>query len=504
MNTKESIVFGAAIILGLAGFFLSYYTTNGNGAYWWDEGEYGILSRSLSTNGFFGFFGAPSFRSPMLPEFIAIFRALVGNLAWSVTIPFFSAMSAMVIFIIGKKLYDWKAGIIAGVAMLFSSLYIFYSGRMLTEIVGVFFSALSIYFFYQAFETNRKRDFILATLFIACGFLVFYRYLMVIAGMGLFAIIFRFSGLLKNWKNLLMSGALLLVILLPLFVYSTTYYGSPQGMFTTQYLGQSQVEPTEWFIYGGGQWMIFHIFSNELLVFLLIMAMIYALLFSKRELGYLSLMFLIIFISASVLLNHKEDRYLLPMFPVAYLAVGVFSAEIITKAYRGIRGFGLEGQKSEIAAFKMLGGVIVIVMLYYATFGNITPAFSLYESKKPSFGEVKQAAIFVRDNSLPDEVLMTDSVTAMFHSERPSIGFPPANITAMLDDVKTKKPSYLIIDVYESRDMYIQAINTFRNITTPTNSIEYVLLNSDKFLFLKAIPSEQSPYAMVFKIAQVN
>ncbi|MBI5224913.1 glycosyltransferase family 39 protein [Candidatus Micrarchaeota archaeon] len=491
---KKTLMMAVGITLGIAGFLLSTYTTSGNAAFWWDEAEYGILAKGV-TSGFFSYFGAASYRPPFLPVYDSIFAALFGKFGTSLIIPLFSFLSIASVYMIGKRMFDFKTGVIASLMLMLSTLYVFYSGRFLTEIPGIFFSAISIYFFYNAFENGRKRDFLLLAIFTACSFMVFYRFSMMMVSFGVFALLCRPRKIFENIQGIAIALGALLALLFPLLLYSNSYFGSPIGLFSSSYTAQ-QPEPLDWFIQ-----LSSHIFSNTNVLILLVLSILYAAIFGKRELKYLAMLNVIVFISASILLNHKEDRYLMPMFPVAFLAIGAFSSQLITNAIHAAKSFNTAGNRGEISAIKVFAAIIAIALIYNATFANLPAAFSLYDSKKASFGDVKMAAVFLRDNSNPSDIIISDSPTAIYHSERNSkVGFNGGNITAFLNDMSMYSPKFILLTVYESRENYINAVNNFKNLKTAGNSVEYVLLHPEKYQLMKVFPNDQNPNVLVFKV----
>ncbi|MFH1750992.1 MAG: glycosyltransferase family 39 protein [Candidatus Micrarchaeota archaeon] len=495
MVESKQLAFPVALaVLSLSALAASYYTTANNAAYWWDEAEYGILSKGLSTEGFFGFFGGISYRPPFLPVYIAIFRALIGESAWLILIPVFSAMSAAILLVIGRKMFGLNAAIISCTLMLCSTLFIFYSGRMLTEIPGIFFTILSIHYLFMTLEGEDLKNPILLGIFTLLGLLVYYRFMLVMFSMAVFVLVFKTRSIAAKIKPFLLAIGVFVIGMIPLFAYANSYFGGPLGIFTLTY---SVGEPVPWDYFFT---ILPHILSNIYLVGLLILGILYSVFYGSRPMKYLASLSLIILLSASLLLNHKEDRYLMPMFPAVFLLVGAFAYEAISKAISKIKNFRMGSSKFEVNSFQIGIGILVVVLLYLSSLGNLASAGEIYDGKKASFGDVKDAALYVRENTLPTDVLMTDSVTAMFHSDRPSKGFISSNLTMFLDDLKNHKPAYLLITAYESRDLYVNALNNYKSLANPTNSIEYVLLNPSRFQLMKVFPSETNPYIMVFKV----
>lgn len=481
----------------IATFLAALYATSGNAAYWWDEAEYGILSRSLTASGFFGYFGAQSFRPPFLPEYIAIGRALIGENAWTYLIPLFSGLCVASIFIVSKRLFGILPAFLAAAFLASSSLFIFYSGRMLTEIPGLFYTILTAFFLFRCLEERegqKERDFILLGLFTLMGLLVFYRFFLVLFSLGVYAAVFRGKDLIKNARGILIAAAVFLIGMIPLFAYANTYYGGPLGIFLSTY-NAGEAVGTNYFIS-----LLPHIFSNLFVVLLIFLSIIYAFLYGKPAHRYLALVSIIMIIGASLLLSHKEDRYIMPIYASVFMLAGAFASEALMAGYRAAKGFSV-GEAKESQALKIIIGAATILLFYFATFGNFSNVASLYEQGRLGYGDVKAAALFVRDSALPGEVIMTDSVTAIFHSGMQSKGgFNAVNLTAFLLDLERAHPAYLIITAYESREYYGNAINNFRTLKVATNSVEYVLLHPEKFEPLRAFPSDSNALVLAFRV----
>ena len=122
----------------------------------WDETVYLNLGYDLSKNPFdYSFsngwsdfipsggddlYGYPKagFRAPLLPYLISIFYLFRLEFLINFIIPFVGALSAFLIYILGKELFNTKVGLISSALYAFIPLHVFYSGRVLTEFLFTF------------------------------------------------------------------------------------------------------------------------------------------------------------------------------------------------------------------------------------------------------------------------------------------------------------------------------------------------------------------------------
>src|SRR3989344_6583926 len=119
---------------------LYYFFITKNQALWWDELSYGGIAK---TNFFYGYLGnAPEMiineikiRPPLLPLLWSLLLKIGSTEAIS---KFFlelipSVLSVILVYIIGKKIYDKKTALISSFILAISWMHIFYTMRMLTS-----------------------------------------------------------------------------------------------------------------------------------------------------------------------------------------------------------------------------------------------------------------------------------------------------------------------------------------------------------------------------------
>lgn len=132
-------------------FYFDYH------ALWWDSSVYIGMSKFIYS------FGKLGLWEPIRPIFWPIIlggSVLVGRI--------FGVMLSLGIvyltFLIGKKIYNERVGIIASILVGFSAIFFFFGFRLYTEIPALFFILLSIYF-----ALNKR--YLFSGLFVGLGFL---------------------------------------------------------------------------------------------------------------------------------------------------------------------------------------------------------------------------------------------------------------------------------------------------------------------------------------------
>ena len=86
--------------------------------------------------------------------------------------PIFGALTVVVVFLIGKILFDRNVGIIFSLLFMFYNLWVWYSRTIMTEVHYIFFSMLALLLLLYSFKTGRMkiRYLIMSSISFGCAF----------------------------------------------------------------------------------------------------------------------------------------------------------------------------------------------------------------------------------------------------------------------------------------------------------------------------------------------
>ena len=316
----------------------------------WDETVYLNLGHDLSTNPLFYslknsgwndfipstdiIYGWPNvgFRAPLLPYILSVFYSLNLNFLIPIIIPFLGTLSVFLVYILGKKLFDKKVGLYSAILFALIPIHIFYSGKIWTDPLVVFFILLTFISFWEGYEKENKKHKILFGLFLALSLLARYTTLW-ITPIFLFYFFIRDKSLkfLKD-KYLWYAIGIFFLTLVPWFLYGLKYYGNILGAFihgfkAAGYWGGVQ----SWNFFFVNSWQIFSIIGIVSIFSLLFIVLKKE--FAKREI-YLLLIWVIFFSIMVMYMPHKEERFIMPIIPAICIISGFFINRI--KRYKNI------------------------------------------------------------------------------------------------------------------------------------------------------------------------
>ncbi|MCM8767770.1 MAG: glycosyltransferase family 39 protein [Candidatus Omnitrophica bacterium] len=147
------------VFILLIGFFLriAFILTLKNHFYFDDEFEYyKIVQNFLSGKGLIVANNLKSFRPPLYPLVISIlFLFKINLIGIRIFQSLISTFSVYFIYLIGKKIFDEKVGIVSAFISSFYPFFIFYNGFLLTETLFVFLTVLSIFYLIM---TNTEKN----------------------------------------------------------------------------------------------------------------------------------------------------------------------------------------------------------------------------------------------------------------------------------------------------------------------------------------------------------
>jgi hypothetical protein len=183
-----------------------------------DEAHYWECGRSLDWN----HYG----KGPGAAFVIRVFTVLLGDHVWALRLPavLLSAGTGWLIFLLGRKLYSERVGLVAVVAASLMPLFAIGSILMTIDPLSVFFWAAAALSFWSAVQTGKKRFWILTGLWIGLGFQAKYTNAAELISFVLFLLI------VPSKRKLLFSGKMFLllgtfvVLALPI-VFWNAFYG---------------------------------------------------------------------------------------------------------------------------------------------------------------------------------------------------------------------------------------------------------------------------------------
>ena len=262
------------------------------------------------------------FRAPLLPYLLSFFYSLNFNFIIPFIIPIFGALSVLLVYFLGLKLFNKKIGLYSAMLFSLTPIHVYFGGKILTDDFFIFFILLSFFSFWEGYEKGNKKYKILFGLFLSLSLLARYTTLWIVPIFLIYFFIRDKSFKFVKDKYLWYAIGVFFLTLIPWFIYGFSYYHNPLGGFihgfkAAGYWGLSQ----PWSFFFVNFWPafsilgIFFIFS---LIFILVKK-----LFSKKEI-YLLLIWVFFFLIIAMLMPHKENRFILPILPAVCLISGFF------------------------------------------------------------------------------------------------------------------------------------------------------------------------------------
>ncbi len=406
---------------------------------WWDETVYSDLGYGLSKSlfdysfangGWSDFIGdnawpKAGFRAPLLPYTLAIFYSLKLEFLSNFLMPLIGALSVVIVYFLGKRLFNSKVGIYSALFFAFLPLHISFSGKILTDVFSTFFILIALFCFWKGYEEGDKKNKLFFGFFLALSVLSRYTALWIIPPLFFYLIIkYKSINFLKD-KHLWGSVGIFLLILLPWFIYSYFAYGNPLGAFihgskVASYWGG--VQPWYFFFQQGMQ-----IFS--VVGILLIFSLIYFLMkkeFKRKEVYFL-LLFVSLFLFMAILMPHKEERFLLPILP-AICILGGFFLDIINIKVK----------------HKIVVLVILLLSLSFFIYLNFSDTYkNSYNQKNDCF---LKGNAFLRNTSVNVVIVTENSPITYYYTKRETRFYPNVWST---DSIKS------LVNSYKNQEVYI-------------------------------------------------
>lgn len=458
---RHNLAFFLIIVLAVV-VRLYFFVKVGNQPVWWDESEYLNMAKSWAL-------GVDYLRyDAVRPVLFSLVTAILFKISLTEFLPrlfllILSVASVAGVYYLGKELYDEKVGLLASFFASVFYLNLFFTYRLLVDMPSLAFSVFGILFFYKYFKYKSSKALYIAAALISIGTLFKQSTAFILAAIFLYVLTKEKLRFLKK-KEIWISALIFVFIQLPYVLWGYIKFNSFIFVQAAKVVTIHEATSIfDHFISGYSILMgyldLFPFYFSWLFLLLFILGILsmYKLILGfdvliKNEDESLSrdwfvfLVLIIPLIITSILIAHNEERYLLNTFSLIFIISGMF----IMKSYHYIKKYG-----------KNLALILLVLLLCFNIYIQIFSAGhanDLIISKSYSYLEIKQAGLWFKQNSLPTDVIATQSIHQIeYYSERRTEVFSSNNITSKedFDALRQKDPNikyYMISLVQKSPD----------------------------------------------------
>jgi 4-amino-4-deoxy-L-arabinose transferase-like glycosyltransferase len=441
------------ILLLALGIRIFYFWITKNQTLWWDEAEYMLKSKMMAYQASWHDYWSP--RKPILLAwlFVPFFKLNISEVVMRFVLALLSFLGVYSTYLVAKEFFDRKIGLIASFLMSVFWVHLFFTGRFLVEMPATPFFLLSLYFFSKGYIKNEGSKYTwLSGIFFALGFLMRVSY-------GIFILPFFAYLLLEDKlkfvlkKDLWIAALLAFIVVLPFFAWLFNVFPTdPLGQFIGAKYGRFSFGQEHGAMGWAGVPQYFGDLVNimKLPLFILMLA------------GFL-ILFIDLFLGFDLILKKEYKPLRIKIFILSWLIIAlvVFG---LTRSYVEQRdtlpiavfffslvGVALVKLQEYIAKYnKILGFIAVIILLIIGAIPQLTYGYSLTQSKLPSYAPVKEAALWIKQNSKPSDLVYSmSSVQNLYYSERNTYSFSGQTREEFDKAIKKDKPKYIVLSIFE-------------------------------------------------------
>jgi len=304
---------------------------------WWDSAVYIGAGKYIFSGGTEGVFQPIIY--PFLPLMLGFFW-FIGFKGFSIVyagkflILIFSLLSLLLTYLIAKKLFDKRTGVIAMNILFFNSLFFLFMFRIYTEMITLCFMMASIFFTIKFSEDNKKGWLFLSALFLTILFLT--KYTNITFLLILEAYIACFSYKSKKINSFLWFNLFFALLMLPFFIFNYAIFGNPLYMINIfqNYLVENLPTLYSFRSFPAVPRLLFEntdfiYFKSILYLFNILLPFtcygLYRIFQDKKNISLKLFMIIIpaIFIFLVAEISYlKQERYILAMFPMLAMITG--------------------------------------------------------------------------------------------------------------------------------------------------------------------------------------
>ncbi|MDI6825688.1 MAG: glycosyltransferase family 39 protein [Candidatus Aenigmarchaeota archaeon] len=293
---------------------------------WWDEVVYFSLGKSILKGKYEIAPGRDAFRPFLFPFLLSLVLSMNGEFLVRIMIMIFTALSITTTYYMGKKLFNMQVGFLSILTLSSFPFFIFFSNKILAEMVFLTFTSLAVTTFYLGVEKNKKFLYFSAILTALSILTKYFGFLLLI--IYLVYILFRKKIQIFKRGELYISFLIFGLILIPWFMINILHYGNLLGgIFENADIFLSLQENQPFYFFLINSWEIFG------LSIIFIPLGIFFTIKDRKANSLLILIYALIPFLFFSSMPHKEARYLVSFFPAFSCLIG-FVVQRIAKKFR--------------------------------------------------------------------------------------------------------------------------------------------------------------------------
>ena len=448
------------ILIGILTFTIAiriyYFVLTQGQTLWWDSAEYMNMARNFA-------FGVNYTFSAVRPILFSLINAFFLRIADNESLPrlfmlLLSIASVFGVYLFGKELYNKKIGLLASFLTSIFYLNLFFTYRLLQDMPSLTFFVFSGFLFYKYFKTRSKKALYLAICVIAIGTLLKLSTGFILPAVLIYALIIGGFKFFKR-KEVLTSILIFILILSPYMVWGYLEFGG--FVFTQAVSTVASKDPFIGFSLMKNYLVLFPTYFSWVLlaafifgIFLMYKTFLY---FDRLIKGdeklkrnlFLLLILVIPFVLISFFIGHNENRYLMTVFPTIFL----ISSSSIIFVYNLIK------KKTKLLAIIFLIGLLVFVTVF-----QLQAADSLIKNKEGTYLEVKEAGLWLKQNSDVSDVIATKSRPQIkYYSGRDVIGL--AETKEEFEATLTPNTKFFMLSLFENHPGWAYTYPIEKNLT---------------------------------------
>lgn len=435
------------IILFTIGLRLYYFFITKDQPLWYDEADYMNIARSWL--GEYTWNTSPT-RPLLFSGLIYVVMSIgLGETAMRILSILFSVMAVYLTYEVGALLFDKKTGLIAAFMLSIFWSFLFYTNRILVDVPLTTLWLASIWTILYAYLKNKSwRWYVSAGVLLGLSFLLKYSTIALIGIIGIYLLTTERFNLIRNNKLYIYALSALATVS-PFLIYEQIKYGDPLA-FLRGAVGDQASAPRTFFqsLYDQTvfsvallHWILIACFLAGLLAVIYKLALSYNYSLTKGSLSnkyYFSGLWLIISLLFFGKLNYgsyMDERYYFVFYPIIF----IFAAEALISGYNLLKRH-----------YKGIAIVGIILILSFAAYQNINHADGIIKSKVDSFKPLKEGGLYINQHTNKGEIFLSieEDAEMLYYSQRDTMR--PANITDLMNKIKTNNPRYIFLSFYYS------------------------------------------------------